>query len=122
MKLGKIEREILKVLAQPYPEHPQPILIGGQPVYGYPKYGSDTKHLARVIFGDHCFHTADYLEPKVEITLSRALNNLCRKGRVKKLHAQGNDSRLRNKVATTTEFPHGTKFWWILNKSGTECV
>ncbi len=115
MKLGKIEKEILRVLAQPYPEHPQPIIIGWGPVFGYPKCGSDTKHLARAIFGDQCFHVVG-LEPKVESTLSRALNNLCRKGLVKKLHARGDDPQLRNTVASTTEFPHGTKFWWILNE------
>ncbi|MBA7571017.1 hypothetical protein ES708_12773 [subsurface metagenome] len=116
MKLGKIEKEILRVLAQSYPEHSHPVIISGRPVYGYPKYGSDTKHLARAIFGDHAFSHLNYLEPKVETTLSRALNNLRRKGRVKKLHARGNDPRLRNTVASTTEFPHGTKFWWILNE------
>lgn len=116
MKLGKIEKEILKVLAQPYPEHPQPVIIGGQPVFAYPKYGSDTKHLATVIFGEDCFFTRDYLEMKVQATLSRALNNLCRKGLVGKLHAQGNDPKLRNAIASKTEFPHRTKFWWILNE------
>lgn len=120
MKIGKAEKQILQILSEPYPEHPQPIhLVGGiplpRPIYGYPRRGSDTKHLAEIIFGDDAFSHLENLKPKIQATLSRSLNNLCRKGLVEKLPAQANNPRLYNEAVSVIDFPLGTKFWWVLS-------
>ena len=121
MKIGKIEKAILKALEKPYPKH-------GIDGYSYPLYGSDTKQLVRVIYGDDGLEQNRYLGGKPQATLSRALNSLHRKGLVARLKPERDyterrfisylvDERLRNPEARyATEYPRSTKVWWVLPK------
>jgi hypothetical protein len=124
MKLGKLEKQILRTLEQPYPKHrDSDIISNGRQLYGYPIHGSDIKHLIRMIFGDGALDRGKYLEGSAQASMSRALSNLRRKGLVARLKPQRNldghgytikYDNLRNPDTVVTELPHATKSWWVL--------
>ncbi|MBA7569647.1 hypothetical protein ES708_11388 [subsurface metagenome] len=124
MKLGKLEKQILRVLELPYPKHPSgDIIINGKRIYGYPIHGSDTKNLIRAICGESGLDRGIYFQGSAQASMSRALNNLRRKGLVARLQPQrtldGHSytlkyDNLRNPDTVCTELPHSTKSWWVL--------
>lgn len=89
VKLGKIEKQILKLLLQGEKDPSGDIIIRGQPVYGYPPEGGSLRWLAKEIYGPDALERHDLayygsvVRTKPEVSISRALNNLFKKELVK---------------------------------------
>jgi len=117
MKLGKVEKKILKALALPYPNQ-----TGAPSVFCNPNSGSDLKHLMGIVFPG----SGRYAEGKEEVSVSRALMMLNRKGLVLRyrpwqitgMEAMWDDGG-KPKIR---ELPSCTKLWWLLSPRGKEIL